>query len=210
MTKKIRDFDSIAARWDLEPRRVQLARAVADMIVREASPKPDMKGLDFGCGTGLVTLVLSTQLQEIVAADSSKGMLDQLSVKLAEADISNVQPLLLDLECAQPIPGPFDLIVSSMTMHHIEDVGPLFKKFRAALRSGGALCIADLETEDGHFHDDPTGIQHHGFAVAEMEQLFRDAGFGNIRTVRVCSVTKQREGIQQDYPVNLTIGAAED
>lgn len=202
---QLRDFDSVAARWDQEPRRVQLARAVADAIVAEAHPDSLMRLLDFGAGTGLVTLALAPLVNEIVAADSSQGMLQQLTAKLADAGIDNVRPLLIRQDAPAELPGRFDLVVSSMVMHHIEDVGTLLKQFRSSLVAGGRLCIADLDAEDGSFHDDPTGIRHHGFSVTEMERLFKEAGFEAVRTIPVFTVSKQRQGAVQDYPVNMTI-----
>ena len=207
MSQQLRDFNAVAARWDQEPRRVLLASAVSEEIIRSAGPHQAMRVLDFGAGTGLVTLALAPLVQEMVAADSSQGMLEQLAAKLADAGITNVLPFLLDHAGPVSLPGSFDLIVSSMTMHHIADPGTLFGIFHAAMNSGGQLCIADLESEDGSFHDDPTGIYHNGFSVTGMEDYFTKAGFVNVRTIQVMSVKKGREGTIREYPVNLTLGA---
>jgi len=201
-----RDFDSAAASWDQKERRVKLAHAVSDAIICEAHPDSSMRALDFGCGTGLVTLLLAPLVREIVAADSSRGMLEQLTCKLKDSGITNVTPFPLPHDGLGELPPTFDLVVSSMTMHHIADVGGLIKTFQATLSPGGQLCIADLATEDGSFHDDPTGIEHHGFSNQEMERLFCEAGFSNVRTVRVMDVEKQRGTDIQKYRVNLTTG----
>lgn len=205
-TKQIRDFDSVAARWDQQPRRVELARAVSIAMFRETQPNKAMRVLDFGCGTGLVTLALAPLVNEVIAADSSQGMLEQLSGKLMDTGISNVRPFLIPHDGTETLPTPVDLVVSSMTMHHIADVGGLIKTFQSILSPGGQLCIADLDAEDGSFHDDPTGIEHHGFNCQEMERLFYEAGFSDVRTVRVANLEKQRGNTSQYYPVNLTTG----
>ncbi len=208
----LRDFDQAAARWDQEPRRVQLAHAVADGIIKEARPCTATRMLDFGCGTGLVTLALAPLVGEIVAADSSQGMLEQLTDKCVTGGITMVKPLLLPPDGSGALPDGerFDLVVSSMTMHHIADVGGLVKRFHDSLLSGGQLCIADLDREDGSFHDDPTGVQHNGFSRAEMESFLSSAGFVDIRTVRVWEVRKSRPEGDQIYPVHLTIGRCTD
>lgn len=205
-----RDFDAVAAKWDQKGPRVELARAISDAMIRAAQPDKLMRVLDFGCGTGLVSLAFAPLVREVIAADSSKGMLEQLSAKLTSGGIGNVTPFLIPHQGTEALPSPVDLVVSSMTMHHIVDVGALIQTFRAILTPGGQLCIADLETEDGSFHDDPTGIAHHGFSSTEMEGFFSSAGFIDIRTVRVMEVRKQHGNTTQSYPVNLTVGRCRD
>ena len=58
------DFDSRAAQWDNLPRRVALANAVVEAIIQEADPQPTMRMLDYGAGTGLVTLGLLPLVRE--------------------------------------------------------------------------------------------------------------------------------------------------
>jgi len=81
MSQQLRDFNAVASKWDQEPRRVLLASAVSGAIIRNAGPNQTMRVLDFGAGTGLVTLALAPLVQEMVAADSSRGMLEQLDCK---------------------------------------------------------------------------------------------------------------------------------
>ncbi len=200
------DFDLRAAQWDNLPRRVALAKAVVEAIIQEADPQPTMRMLDYGAGTGLVTLGLLPQVKETIAVDSSRGMLEQLEIKAQEAGIANLQTLFIDLDSEWHLPKGIDLLVSSMTMHHVPEPTPLFAHFKECMNPGAVLCVADLDQEDGSFHDDATGIPHKGFAIKEMEGYFREAGFVEIKTVLVITVKKERDGVVQEYPVNLTIG----
>lgn len=203
-----RDFDKGAAQWDQLPRRVALAQAVVAAIKQEIALRPDMRLLDYGAGTGLVTLGLQPLVKEVIAVDSSRGMLEQLENKAREAGITNLQTIHIDLEQDWQLPRELDLLVSSMTMHHVPLVAPLLAHFRESMCSGARLCIADLDHEDGSFHDDPTGICHQGFSRDEMEGYFQEAGFTDVRTVPVMTVHKERDGRVYDYPVNLTLGTA--
>ncbi len=51
-----RDFNKEAAQWDANSFRVKLAQDVSAAMMRELKLSKDMTVLDFGCGTGLVTL----------------------------------------------------------------------------------------------------------------------------------------------------------
>lgn len=200
-------FDTGAANWDQVPRRVMLANAVVAQIIQAVNPQPYMRLLDYGAGTGLVTLGLHHLVREAIAVDSSRGMLEQLAKKAAENGANNLQTHWIDFNSDWHLPDGIDLLVSSMTMHHIQQPMALMNRFKAVMNSGGMLCVADLEKEDGSFHDhaDET-IKHHGFTVEEMELYFSEAGFTGIRTVQVIRVEKERQGQTVEYPVNLTSG----
>ena len=76
----------------------------------------------------------------------------------------------------------FDGIISSMTIHHVEDQKALFSKFYDMLNEGGFIAIADLDdSEDGSFHSDNTGVFHHGFNREALEKVAKEAGFKDIR-----------------------------
>jgi len=200
-------FDEAAARWDDNPRRVDLARAVGAAIARGVPLQPCWRALDYGAGTGLLTLNLQPRVAFMTALDSSTGMLAKLDEKLAAAGIGNVQTRHWDLE-AQPFPEPgFDLAVSSMTLHHLRDVPLVFKRLAYLLRPGGWLAAADLDTEDGSFHTDSVGVFHHGFDRLQVAEWLTDAGFLRIATSHAHSLTKpDATGRERAYGVFLAVG----
>lgn len=201
------DFDSRAAQWDTLPRRVALARAVTEAIVIETAPQSSMRLLDYGAGTGLVTLGLQPFVGEVIAVDSSRGMLEQLELKARESGITNLQTQFIDLDHEWQLPAGIDLLVSSMTMHHVPDISGLMAHFKACMNPGARLCIADLEEEDGTFHDDQAApIPHHGFSINQIEHYFHEAGFTSVSTRRIMTVVKERDEQRREYPVNLTVG----
>lgn len=189
-----KDFDKEAAAWDQNPGRVKLANEVADTIIREIKPTRDMDVLDFGCGTGLVTLRLQPFVKTITGADSSKGMLSVLQNKVSRADFKNVKIQFVDFDKEERVAGEFHLVVSSMTLHHIHDIAPLFRQMYDLLNPGGILCISDLDKEDGSFHGDNTGVLHFGFDRQHLKGLLEKAGFKEIRDVTAAAVEKESEG----------------
>ena len=147
--------------------------------------------MDFGCGTGLVTLRLAPYLRSILAVDSSRGMLDRLDSKIQAAGVQNVRTIMAEQLLDEPSSARFNLITSAMTLHHIQDIVPLLYSFHAQLHPGGHVALADLEAEDGTFHEDPTGVFHNGFSRERLAELLRLAGFSSIS---VCGVTEIPKG----------------
>jgi 2-polyprenyl-3-methyl-5-hydroxy-6-metoxy-1,4-benzoquinol methylase len=198
------NFDAKAANWDDDPKRVKRANEVADAIIREIQPTGEMDAMDFGCGSGLITLRLQPLLKSITGIDSSREMLNVLEQKVKQQGLANVRTRLFDVEAVESIEGAYHLIVSSMTLHHVREPEPLLLRLYNLLLPGGYLAIADLDTEDGSFHSDNTGVMHHGFDRTELKQLFAEAGFSNIRDTTAATIIRENEG--RKYTVFLISG----
>jgi len=199
-----KDFDREAAKWDTNPGRVKLAHDVAAAIIREVNLTKDMEVLDFGCGTGLLTLKLQPLVKTITGVDSSQGMLRVLQDKIEMQELNNIRTRFVDFEKDEHVAGTYNLIVSSMTLHHVPDTVALFKEWFALLRPGGQACFADLDTEDGSFHGDNTGVFHLGFDREELRHLLHDAGFCDVRDTTATAMSKEVAGQGvREFPVFL-------
>ena len=82
MNTEKRDFDKEAASWDENPARVKVVKDIFEAIVRQVTITSDMDVLDFGCGTGLLSLQLQPFVRSVTGMDSSQGMLDVLKQKV--------------------------------------------------------------------------------------------------------------------------------
>ncbi len=131
-----RRFDEIAATWDADPMRARLAGAIADAVERQVVLAPTMDVLDFGCGTGLLSMALLPKVRSVTSADTSSGMLGVLEGKVRAQRLTSVKTVLLRQEDDYALSGEHDLIVSSMTLHHVADLGRLFARFRRAPAPG--------------------------------------------------------------------------
>ncbi len=202
-----KDFDKEAAQWDANPGRVKLAHDIADAMIREVHPTREMDVLDFGCGTGLVTMRLQPLVRNITGMDSSRGMLAVLEAKVRGQGSVNVRTQFLDLEQGGKVDGRYDLIVSSMTFHHVPDPAGLIARLSGALLPRGTLAVADLDAEDGSFHGDNTGVLHLGFDRERIRGLFEQAGLTAVREATAAVVAKEIEGKgRREFPVFLIIG----
>ncbi len=107
-----------------------------------------------------------------------------------------------DIAHTAPPESAFDLIVSSMAMHHIQDVSTALSRLHDCLRPGGRVALADLDAEDGSFHPDGMGVYHQGFDRDDFRARMMAAGFTDVRT----SDAHQIEKNDRQYGVFLAVG----
>lgn len=203
-------FDAIAAQWDESPMRTEMARTVADAIAAAVPLQSQWHALEYGCGTGLVGLRLLPRLGHLLATDLSPGMLAVLGEKARAAGVDKITTQVLDLTTSPPPAERFDLIFSSMALHHIPDVAALVRTFHSMLAPGGWVALADLDAEDGSFHSpDVPGVAHHGFERKTVEGWLRAAGFTDVGIRTAHTIEREREGEPRRYPIFLATGRRE-
>ena len=198
-------FDERAKDWDSDPKKVERARVVAE-VIRAALPlTTDMTALEYGCGTGLLSFALQSDLGQITLADTSQGMLDVLGEKIRSAGVTNMRAVKLDL-AADPLPAErFHITYSLLVMHHIEDVKDMLAKFRALLEADGYLAVADLDKEPGTFHAASTPYFHDGFARDEFQQMVEEAGFGEVKFSTSYAIRRKNDSGERDYPIFVMV-----
>jgi 2-polyprenyl-3-methyl-5-hydroxy-6-metoxy-1,4-benzoquinol methylase len=101
---------------------------------------------------------------------------------------------LVDFTHGGEIDGKYHVIVNTMTLHHVRDPGILLSDFFRLLHPGGRVGVADLDTEDGSFHRDNTGVFHFGFDRERLADLLRSVGFEEVRAVTAASFSKEVVG----------------
>ncbi len=197
------NFDERAKDWDSDPMKVERAGAMAEAIRRAIPLSADMSALEYGCGTGLLSFALQADLGQITLADTSQGMLDVLTEKIAAAGVTNMHPVRLDLS-TDPLPTDrYQITYSLMTLHHIHDIKSILRKFHALLEPNGYLLVADLDKEDGTFHTDGTADVHEGFDRAELQRQVEAAGFGNVTFSTAYEIKKKVGDVEKGFPVFL-------
>ncbi|MDD2356923.1 MAG: class I SAM-dependent methyltransferase [Thiovulaceae bacterium] len=179
-------FDKSAETWDTSDTRVMLAQNIYEAIVKNIELRQDMEMIDFGAGTGLLSRNIALHVKSLLGVDTSSGML----AKLDELGRENINTLHIDI-CAYETQIKYDGIVSSMTMHHVQNLDLLFTKMNELLKEGGFVAIADLMSEDGTFHNDNDGVHHFGFDEDELIELAQKHGFSDVKYQRIFDVNKE-------------------
>lgn len=201
-------FDKKAADWDKKKRRTALAEDVSGAIKALIGDSRQLDAMEYGCGTGLVGLMLAPQLQSLLAVDTSDGMLEMLQQKINEQNIANVSTKNFNLLTGD-LGQEFDLIFSAMTLHHVENSTLLLEKFCKLLKPGGLIAVADLDEEDGSFHKSDGSDHHHhnGFKRDELQNIVEKNGLSNVEFSTVHTIMrKDDEGVEKPYSVFLLTG----
>lgn len=174
--------------WDMNSKRVQNAKGIAEAIVKNIKLDKKMEIMDFGAGTGLLSYFVAPYVKKIVAVDNSPSMLLEFEAKYSKF-VCETEVLKKDLS-VDSIERTFDGIVSSMTIHHLDDTLTLFSKLYTMLNVGGFIAIADLDGEDGSFHSDNTGVFHHGFDREALQLIAEEAGFKEVKFDTASTINK--------------------
>lgn len=181
-------FKDAAKSYEEDIHRVDNRGDIAKLIEKELSFKKDFHIMDFGSGTGLLLERIAPFVGKITAVDVSASMIEMLSEKApridCELDIRQVDLLEESLDMH------FDGIISSMTMHHIKDTKKILQNLYSLLKEDAAVALSDLDTEDGTFHTEDTGVHHLGFDREELADLAKSVGFRDVKIQSVGNIIK--------------------
>ena len=180
-------FDKRAQNWDSGDIRVNGAKKIAEAIEKKVPLTAEMEIIDFGVGTGLLGFEIAKKVKQVYGVDTSAGMLEKLKEK--NSDALNIIPIQQDI-VKEPLKQIFDGLVSSMTLHHVEDLEAFFQTIYKNIKEGGFIAIADLEEEDGTFHSDNEGVHHFGFHAERLREVVQKSGFKDIVIENINTINK--------------------
>jgi trans-aconitate 2-methyltransferase len=133
-------------------------------------PRPDMRVVDLGCGTGELTRELHRRLgaRETIGTDNSPAMLARTAgfsgdgLSFSPGDVGE---FTADHE--------FDLVFSNAALHWVPDHPALLARLTSALRDRGQLAVQVPANDDHPSH--ATAVE------VAREEPFRDALAGHVR-----------------------------
>ena len=194
------NFDDAALTWDTPMRSVR-AKVLASQIRNVWKDRPD-NVLDFGCGSGLIAFELRIHAGHVYGYDASREMGRVFQEKREALAADNVH-FLTDEEMRS---RSYDVIFSSMVLHHIPDVEAEIAGLKRLLKPGGRLIWIDLDAEDGAFHaDDPDFQGHNGFERDEVKRILEGCGFRDISMRTIYQAEKQVNGAAVPYTLFMAV-----
>ncbi len=149
------DFDFFPDLFDRFTRIWDGISSGFDEWILENLPGHAVRAVDLGCGAGRHSLLLADRSEQVLAVDVAGRMLD---IARTERARPNVDYRRLSVSDVTREDGPFDVVLSVHTLHHIGDPATVLPRVRSLLAPGGRLIVADIIDTGGwssrEFHID--------------------------------------------------------
>ena len=167
-------FEQMAKRYDTEE-RIELAKVIVKEVKSELQNSKSKSLMDYGSGTGLISLELCTLVDSILLVDSSEQMLEVAKAKISHKGITNSKVLYSDFTQETP-KLKADIILMSLVLLHIPDTKKILQELFNILNDDGKLIIIDFDKNDQINHPKV----HNGFTHDELDKTLTEVGFKSI------------------------------
>lgn len=127
----------ITKKYQLEHKYYTVNKWIEKMIDEKTSLV-----LDFGCGTGSVTLQLLEKGIKTISCDASLGMLNELQRKAGARGLKCICKVA-DVENLPFKNDTFEALVCTGVLHHLPDIKKAVKEQLRVIKKGGLLFIAE-------------------------------------------------------------------
>ncbi|WP_417898064.1 methyltransferase domain-containing protein [Bacillus haimaensis] len=167
-------FEQMAKRYDTEE-RMELAKVIVMEVRPELQNSLSKSFIDYGSGTGLVSLELSDLVDSILLVDSSEQMLEVAKAKISHRGITNSKVLYSDFTQETP-ELKSDIVLLSLVLLHIPDTNKILQELFNILNDDGKLIIIDFDKNDQIYHPKV----HNGFSHDDLKNRLSEVGFNSI------------------------------
>lgn len=145
-----------------------------------ASLLPPLEVVDFGCGTGVLTVELARWARRVTAIDRSAAALEQASARAAREGLTNVTFLEADLHELGLAAGKKDLVVVSQSLHHVQDPAAVLAEAARILKPGGKIVVLELMPHTETWVRERLGHVHLGLEPQALQAQLAEAGFHKV------------------------------
>ncbi|HUP94431.1 MAG TPA: class I SAM-dependent methyltransferase [Burkholderiales bacterium] len=164
-----------AERFEGESREIYRQRSG---IVTASGISTGMTVADVGAGTGLFTMLFARQVGaggRVVAVDISPSFLESIAKRAKIEGFSNIGTLLGAHNDIRLPEGAVDIVFTSDTYHHFEQVVPILASIHRALKPGGRFVVIDFERIPGV--SPPSRLEHVRAGKETVMEEVNAAGF---------------------------------
>lgn len=144
-----------------------------------ASLVPPLDVVDFGCGTGVLSVELARWARRVTAIDRSGSALAQAKERADREGLKNIEFLEADLH-ALPLPtGKKDLVVISQSLHHVDQHERVLAEAARILKPLGRVVVLELLPHDEQWVKSRLGHLHLGFQPEPLIAAMKAVGLHN-------------------------------
>jgi 2-polyprenyl-3-methyl-5-hydroxy-6-metoxy-1,4-benzoquinol methylase len=188
------EWDAYAENWNVDPTVEEYAKNAFSALLENININ-DLTVLDFGCGTGALTQLMSPTVKSIMAIDPSSEMIKHLDQK-ALKNVSSISDYLSKelIKNSPTLENKFDLIVASSVCGFLSDYEETLSLLKSLLKEGGVFVQWDWFS-----NDDSSDM---GLSEKRVKQAFVANGFVNTR-VNSPFIMSSSKG---NMPVLMAIG----
>jgi len=188
------NWDEYAPNWEKDESTIVFAQNVFQQLQKLTNIE-GKHVLDFGCGTGLLTQLMSPLAKDIVALDGSEAMIEELDKK----ELENVEPVVDYLSRGLVAQHPafrkqFDVVVASSVCGYVSDLSKIVDIVATLLEEGGLFITWDWLVDE----NDP----EYGLSQVDIDLVFAQAGFSSVDT----SIAFEVQTPQGLKPVIMGVG----
>lgn len=146
--------------------------------------------MDYGCGTGLVSINIADSVKMIHAVDISSKMIELANQKADERGIENINYTCTTLFDERYKEGSFDIILAFYILHLSEDVHKVMERINKLLAPGGLIisatpCMKEVKLYRSLLYlGGKIGLipQMKAYQISQLKDLMTEAKFEIIET----------------------------
>ncbi|MDG1750542.1 MAG: class I SAM-dependent methyltransferase [Thalassotalea sp.] len=167
------EWDEYAENWDVDPTVDEYAKKAFTELLDNININ-GLTVLDFGCGTGALTQLLSPTVKSIIAIGPSSEMIKHLDKKTLN-NVSSISDYLSHelVQNSPELENKFDLIVASSVCGFLPDYEATLSLLKSLLKKDGFFVQWDWLS-----NDDSSDM---GLSEKRVKQAFVANGFVNTR-----------------------------
>lgn len=151
---------------------------------------PPMTIADLGAGEGMLSQLLASRAERVIAVDNSPQMVEVGSQLIKKNGIKNLEYRLGDIEEPPIEANSVDLAILSQALHHASQPEKAVAAAYKILKKGGQLLIMDLNKHSFEKARELYADTWLGFTEIELDGFLQDAGF---KEISVSLVTTEKE-----------------
>ena len=172
-------FKEWSNEYDQTLGKIKRHHEMLNIVVEVSKVKDGDHILDIGCGTGLLSLkFLEAAECTITGIDLSEDMLNIWKDRIEKLNLQNrVNIKLMNAEKMDFEDSTFDIIASTVTLHHVKNKQPTLNKIYRLLKPGGRFVIGDLDVDASGDLNDVKRLRHIlDYLKEELTLALQDGG----------------------------------